>query len=177
MSNERNGSAVVVVLFFAFAIATVLFVMISSNANLAAQNKKTLMQLQAYYLAQSGLQHARLKLRLLPKETFDLFAAGSVYDVRDLDSSGQVPLNMSSPAGQKYTLFGTTPPGKQQSPYKGKYWVESGDLRMSSSHKSYAMVQDGYFLKINAEISLGTQKNASDTVEEEVIVSRFSGGS
>ena len=176
--KNRKGVAVMVVLFFCFAIATVLYVLISSNVNLAYQNRKTLLQLQAYYMAHSGLQHAKLKLRLLPKETFDVFSGGGNFPVKDLDSSLQGVLNVSCALGDKFTLFDDAVQIlPTDSPYQGRYWVESGDIRLSSSHKSMALVQDGYQIKVNGTVVAGMKKEGAETIEEEVIVSRFSGGS
>jgi len=174
---ERSGIAVVVVLFFAFSIATIFFFMAHSNTNLAYQNKQTVYQMQAYYLAHSGMQHAKLQLRLLPKETFEYFNQGGIGNpLEDIDSSKHIPTAMGVFKAEQasYDLFtaGKSPDGSF--PYGGRYHVDS--ISLTGSHNRMKMVQDGYKMKIMAEVDSGPHKKFSTDLDEEMIVSRFTGG-
>lgn len=175
--KDRKGIAIVVVLFFAFSIAIILFFMASSNTNLAFQNKQTLYQMQAYYLAHSAMQHAKLQLRLLPKETYEFFVlGGSGNPYRYIDSSQYPPLAMGVFSQEKktYDLFKANKAPDNVFPYGGKYWVE--DLQLHGSHDLMKMTQDGYKILVKSEIDGGKNKTFSDELEEVVIVSRYTGG-
>ncbi len=175
--NDKKGMAIVVVLFFSFSVAIILFFMAQSNTNLAFQNKQTLYQMQAYYLAHSAMQHAKLQLKLLPKETYEFFfLGGSGNPYQSIDSSNYPPLAMGvfSQDKQGYDLFkpGKSPPEKF--PYGGHYWVES--MQLHGSHDQMKMVQDGYKIKVKSTVDGGKNKTFEDELEEVVIVSRFTGG-
>lgn len=151
--------------------------MAQSNTNLAYQNKQTLYQMQAYYLAHSGMQHAKLQLRLLPKETYEFFSKnGTGNPYADIDSSNYPPTAMGAFSKEKsaYDLFKTGKAPDDQFPYGGKYRVES--IELQGSHDRMKMVQDGYKLLIMAEIDGGRGKNFAEELSEELIVSRFTGG-
>lgn len=174
---NRNGVAIVVVLFFAFSIAIILFFMAHSNTNLAFQNKQTLYQMQAYYLAHSGMQHAKLQLRLLPKETYEFFAKnGTGNPFADIDSSNYPPTAMGVFSKDKtgYDLFKAGKAPDEQFPYGGRYNVDN--IELLGSHDRMKMVQDGYKLVIKAQIDGGRGKTFSEELSEELIVSRFTGG-
>ncbi len=175
--RKKSGIAVVLVLFFAFSIAIIFFFMAHSNTNLAYQNKQTLYQMQAYYLAHSGMQHAKLKIRLLPKELYEFFKAdGSGNPLDDIDSTIHVQLAMGvfKNEQESYDLFATGKAPDESFPYGGKYKVES--IELTGSHKSMKMIQDGYRVIVKAEVDSGTTKKSSDELSEEMIVSRFTGG-
>ncbi len=174
---KKKGFAIVVVLFFAFSIAIILFFMAQSNSNLAFQNKQTIYQMQAYYLAHSAMQHTKLQLKLLPKETYDFFALnGSGNPYQSVDSSMYPPLAMGAFSKEKtsYDLFVEGKAPDDQFPYGGKYWVE--DMKLHGSHDLMKMVQDGYRIKVKSTIDGGRNKSFEDELEEVVIVSRFTGG-
>ena len=174
---NRNGIAIVVVLFFAFSIAIILFFMLHSNTNLAFQNKQTLYQMQAYYLAHSGMQHAKLQLRLLPKETYEFFAKkGTGNPYAAIDSSNYPPTAMGvfSNKNSGYDLFKADKSPDDKFPYGGKYLVET--LELLGSHDSMKMVQDGYKILIKAQVDGGRGKIFSEELSEEMIVSRYTGG-
>lgn len=176
--KNKKGMAIVVVLFFAFTIAIMLFFMASSNSNLALQNKKALRQMQAYYLSQSAMQHAKLQLRLLPKETYDYFHKGfhgNPYD--KVETMDYEPLRMgdfNQKEMSKYDLFEAGADPKKVSPYGGYYKVDS--IELQASHNGMKMVQDSYKITVSAEVDGGPQKKASNSFTEIVIVSRFTGG-
>ncbi|OGK06509.1 MAG: hypothetical protein A2W80_17595 [Candidatus Riflebacteria bacterium GWC2_50_8] len=175
--NKKSGIAVVVVLFFAFSIATIFFFMAHSNTNLAYQNKQTIYQMQAYYLAHSGMQHAKLQLRLLPKETYEFFSAGGSTNVLvDVDSSQHIPIAMGAFKNQQasYDLFKEGKAPDNTFPYGGKYHVES--IELTGSHNRMKMIQDGYRVVVKAEVDSGPTKTFSTDLTEEMIVSRFTGG-
>jgi hypothetical protein len=169
--------AVVLVLVFAFSIATIFAFMASSNTNLAYQNKQTLYQMQAYYLAHSAMQHAKLKIRLLPKELYEYFAAGGNGNpLEDIDSTDHVQLAMGvfRTEQEGYDLFDPAKSPDLSFPYGGKYLVES--IGLTGSHKSMKMIQDGYRVVVKSEVDSGVTKQGSDELIEEMIVSRFTGG-
>lgn len=175
--SKRRGIAIVVVLFFAFSIAIILFFMAQSNTNLAYQNKQTVYQMQAYYLAQSALQHAKLQLRLLPKETYEFFKLnGTGNPYRYIDSSQYPPLAMGVFSKEKveYDLFKEGKAPDELFPYGGKYYVE--DLQLHGSHDLMKLTQDGYKITVKSEVDGGRNKTFNDELSEVVIVSRFTGG-
>ena len=175
--KDRRGMAIVVVLFFAFSIAIILFFMASSNTNLAYQNKQTLYQMQAYYLAHSGMQHAKLQLRMLPKETYDFFSkSGTGNPYADIDSSNYPPTAMGvfSKNNAGYDLFKPDKAPDEKFPYGGRYFIDK--LELLGSHDRMKMVQDGYRIVVKASVDGGRGKTFEEEIGEELIVSRFTGG-
>jgi hypothetical protein len=166
-----------VVLFFAFSIAIILSFMLHSNTNLAFQNKQTVYQMQAYYLAQSGMQHAKLQLRLLPKETYEFFSKnGTGNPYADIDSSNYPPTAMGvfSKNNVGYDLFKPGSAPDEKFPYGGKYLVQN--LELLGSHDRMKMVQDGYRIAVKAQVDGGRGKTYEEELTEELIVSRYTGG-
>lgn len=175
--RKKSGIAVVVVLFFAFAMATIFFFMAHSNTNLAYQNKQTLYQMQAYYLAHSGMQHAKLKIRLMPKELYEFFKNGGTDNpLEDVNSTEHLQLAMGSfqTSQEEYDLFDESKSTDEMFPYGGNYIVESVEL--TGSHDGMKMVQDGYRLLVKSEVDNGLNKKYEDELTEEIIISRFTGG-
>ncbi len=171
--NERQGIAIVVVLLFAVSIALFMFILIGSNTNLSLQNRKTLGQLQAYFLAQSALQHAILKLRLLPKETYDAFQAGATKPYPDVESDLHPRLRLTRPASDDWSLY-TPGVSLEASPIEGKYALK--EIRLESSLDGMSLVQDGYRLEVEAAVRGTGGMTFSDGVAEQIIISRFTGG-
>lgn len=68
--NRRGFSIPMVLLFCAFMVV-VLVSFVYTRINMKQQTKISFRQLKAHYLAQSGIQHALLKLRILPNESFE----------------------------------------------------------------------------------------------------------
>lgn len=174
--RPRRGMAVVVVLAFAVIVGILLFALVSSSTNIGSQNKLTLHQLQAYYLAHSGMQHVQLKLRLLPRETFEAFAGGSDPNpYADVSSDDQASL-LVCPNGP-FDLFTEQVP-KDAEPFRGSYRCES--FRLSGTHRRMKLVQDAYRIKIVAEVypkfPASLKNHVADVIDEEIIVSRFTGG-
>lgn len=175
--NKRSGIAVVVVLFFAFSMAIVFFFMAKSNINLAYQNKQMVYQMQAYYLAHSGMQHAKLQLRLLPKEVYEYFnKGGNGNPLVDVNSSNHVPTAMGDFKKEQasYDLFLENKAADNAFPYGGKYKVES--IELTGSHNRMKMIQDGYRVVIEASVDNGASKEFATKLTEDLIVSRFTGG-
>jgi len=170
--NNRRGIAEVVVLFFAIFIALFMCVLLESNTSLFMQNRKTLGQLQAYYLAQSALQHAILKLRLLPKETYDAFRAGATVPFPDVDSDLHPQIRFARSSGQDWSLY---VPGVDidTGPIDGKYELKA--IRLESSLNGMSLVQDGYQLEVQATVRGTGNMTFVDGVSEQIIVSRFTG--
>lgn len=171
--NDRRGMAVVVVLFFAVTIALLMYMLVGSNTTLSLQNKKTLGQLQAYYLAQSALQHAMLKLRFLPKETYDAFAAGSTAPYPDVESDLHPQIRLTKPSGDNWSLYAAGA-DDSECPVEGKYLLRS--IRLDSSLDGMSMVQDGYELEAEATVKGTGGLTHTDSVKEQIIISRFTGG-
>ncbi len=171
--NCRRGIAVVVVLCFAVTIALFMYALVGSNTNLAVQNKKTLGQLQAYYLAQSAIQHAILKLRLLPKETFDAFDAGSTAPYPDVESDAHPQVRFSKNPVPYWSLY-SLGAGATDGPLDGSYQLKS--IKLESSLGGMKMVQDGYEIEVQATVRGTGNMVFSDSIKEEIIVSRFTGG-
>ncbi|HOT27023.1 MAG TPA: hypothetical protein PLU72_02465 [Candidatus Ozemobacteraceae bacterium] len=171
--KSRRGMAVAVVLFFAVSIMLFMYMLVGSNTNLSLQNKKTLGQLQAYYLAQSALQHVMLKLRFLPKETYEAFAAGATVPYPDVESDLHPQLRLTKPAGENWSLYASSV-DDSSCPVEGKYQLTS--IRLDSSLDGMSMVQDGYELEVTATVKGTGGLTHTDSVKEQIIISRFTGG-
>ncbi len=177
--NEKKGLAMIVIIFFAFAIAIILFTMIKSNSNLAFQNKNTIRALQAHYLAHSGMQHAKLHLNLLPREVNEYFKANpySTDVLRSVSSDGHVPLSINGNAWSNkmasYDLFLKGKAGPTEFPFGGYYKVlETECLNLNTDDR---LIQDIYRVKVEAGVKLANDQFV-ETLEEEFSISRYSGG-
>ena len=174
--KNRKGIAVVIVIFFAFAISIIMFTMFQSNSNLTSQTKNTLYQMQAFYLAQSCIQFAKLHIYLLPKEMYDVYENDPNSNKNALstcDSSSCSGFVMTGDSVKKdYDLFnGNNADGNF--PYEGKFGVKK--LKYLMSDQNMKMTQDSYHIEVESEISLGKNKNYKETLSEDFIVSRFIG--
>ncbi|NLI78752.1 MAG: hypothetical protein GX442_20220 [Candidatus Riflebacteria bacterium] len=170
--GRRRGLAVVVVLFFGFAMGLLVYFLIGANANLSLQNRKTIGQLQAYYLAHSAFQHVQLKLRLLPQETYDAFEGGAGSPYPDVDSDLH-PAIRFGPAAPKASLFDSDQIVPED-PFDGRYQLVK--LTFDSSTQAMKHVQDGYSVEVRATAKGNAQMTFEETLSEKVIVSRFTGG-
>lgn len=68
--RSQNGLAIAMVMFFVIIILTFFYTMIFSRAERTRQTKLSFQYLRAHYLAQGAIQHALLKIRMLPNECF-----------------------------------------------------------------------------------------------------------
>lgn len=85
------------VLLFTSITVLALVAFIQTRINMKQQTRITFRQLKAHYLAQSGIQHALLKLRILPLESYDAAAvARGICPFLKPDAS---PPNVPAPAG------------------------------------------------------------------------------
>ncbi len=75
------------VMGFAFLSGVFVLMIMSIRVEDKRQNLMTFQQLKAYYMAQAGIQHALLKIRILPNEVYDASAL----------SRGFCPLLLSPP--------------------------------------------------------------------------------
>lgn len=177
IKNNKKGMAVVVVLFFAFAIAIIMFFMLQSNSNLTNQTKQTLYEMQANYLAQSAMQYGKLQIYLLPKEIYEYYSSNSgASDCFDkCDSDYLPPLAMSAfyDPKSKYDLFENDKAPDLAFPYGGKFAITKCEYILSNANMK--MVQDSYRLEVEASIAHGQKKEKSDTLSEDFIVSRYTG--
>lgn len=69
-SNKR-GMAIVVVVFFSFALMILFASMFFQHRSVAGRNKLSLRDQQAYFAARAAMQHFLLKARLFPTELYD----------------------------------------------------------------------------------------------------------
>ena len=171
----------IVVLFFACTIGVGLFYLISSGTTIAFQNKKTVQQLQAYYLAHSALQHTALLIRLLPREVYAQAKGKTISDIiANINSEAHNPIrlipNDSPQTREQFDLFIENPPDPE-APYAGTYQLE--DLVLEATNKGMTGTQDSYKVQVKAVVypNIDKKKGAiTETIEEDLIVSRFSGG-
>lgn len=175
--RNKRGMVLVGVIFFAFAVSIGLFMLVRTNTTIGMQNRSTLRQLQAYYVAQSGLQHMLLKLKLLPREAYEAMKTSSGADefARDVSSDNDPILafqELSAQDADRYSLFDEASSPDQRSPFPAAYAVEG--LTSVKSHMNLKFGQDNYELHIMGEVS--AKPRAFVTLDEEVIISRFTGG-
>lgn len=71
---QRRGMAIPLVMGFCFLAAVFLGSLSSTRVQDKRQNLITFQQLKAYYMAQGAIQHALLKIRILPNEVYDASA-------------------------------------------------------------------------------------------------------
>lgn len=186
-NDKKKGVALILVLFFAISIFIILFFMSQSNTNLALQNKQALYQMQAYYLAHSASQHAKLHLRLLPRETYDYFENGGIPEeaLSYINSSNFSPTSMEGEDVKLgYDLFKANASPKDKFPYGAEYKVDR--LDHTGAHENMKMIQDAYELFVSASVWFGKKpsgvtnersRGADVTLNEEMTISRFTGGS
>ncbi|MBF0406824.1 MAG: hypothetical protein HQM10_05700 [Candidatus Riflebacteria bacterium] len=75
-SSSKNGMAVPLTLLFCVIFMTFLFTLSTFRSRVKKQSLASHTQKKAYYMAMGGIQHALLKLRILPR---DAYAASSLY--------------------------------------------------------------------------------------------------
>ena len=177
MTSNRKGIAVVVVIFFAFAIGIIMFTMFQSNTNLSNQTKQTIYAMQAYYLAHSALQFGKLQISLLPKEIYDYYdnGANSGNALLNSESSSIMPMAMENGKFPGYDLFKPNKAPDDKYPYNGAFKINK--LEYVLSNDDMKMVQDSYRLSVMAKIQHDDRgdKQFIDNLNEEFIVSRYSG--
>ncbi|GAB4281356.1 MAG: hypothetical protein Kow0029_26380 [Candidatus Rifleibacteriota bacterium] len=69
--NSKRGMAIVVVIFFSFALMIMFASMFFQHRSVAGRNKLSLREQQAYFAARAAMQHFLLKARLFPTELYD----------------------------------------------------------------------------------------------------------
>lgn len=179
--KKRKGFAIVVVIFFAFAISIFMSTMISSNSSLTNQTKMTIYQMQASYLAQSCLQFAKLHIYLLPKEVYNYYQnnmndSSKVYALDSVNSGNYLRLDLSNSVKNDYDLFISGKCAPEDFPYSGDFKVDK--LKYMLSNDNMKMVQDSYHISVTASIwhgNKGKGREFTETIEEDFIVSRFAG--
>ena len=172
--KNRKGLAVVIVIFFAFAIGIIMFAMFNSNTNLTNQTKQTIYQMQAYYLAQSGMQFAKLHIYLLPKEIYNFYGNTTDQNVGNAldkcESRLFQCLSMDN-KNDKYDLFTNGKSPDEDFPYKGEFKVKN--LKYLLSNNNMKMVQDSYQIIVSSKIDHESKdKKFQDEIEEQFVVSR-----
>lgn len=183
--HRRAGVAMVMVLFVAFLIAVGFVVMIQSGSSVASQNKRALQQLQAYYLAQSGIQHTLLKIKILPRETSIMIRdPGGKFDVfNDVTTANHATLGVLPPQGGRdvYDLFTNDPstsPSDTLSPYWATYELKT--LAQDSSLGGMKLTQDNYSFTVTGTVKPLYPENdqfvVNESLAESVIISRYNVG-
>ncbi len=175
--KKNRGMAIVIVLAFAIVISIMLFVLVANTGNISSQNKQLISYLQAYYLAHSSIQIAKLQLKLLPKETFDFYndkKSGNPYI--NIDSNNQFPLYLTTSLDKsyRYDLYNPSLCDDEVSPFTGSFRVD--ELKFEGSHNNMKLVQDGYKIKVSARVKDKQEKKLPDLeIDESLIVARFTG--
>jgi hypothetical protein len=172
---KRKGIAIMIVLFFAFAVGIVMFSMFQANTNLSNQTKKTIYAMQAYYLAHSCMQFGKLQISLLPKEIYDYYGnGGNSGNALALTESGNIlSMAMEGAVLEGYDLYKPNKDPNDKFPYEGRFKITN--LEYVLSNDDMKMVQDSYRLHVEAYVSHGRNKEFTDSMTEEFVVSRFSG--
>ena len=68
---NKNGSALVIALFFAFCMLILLGALVFRQTNTASHNKISLLDRQVFFATRSAMQHFLLKAKLFPTELYD----------------------------------------------------------------------------------------------------------
>ena len=178
--KNRKGFMLVIVFIFAISISIGLFSLIQVGSTIATQNKKTLYQLQSYYLAQSAVQHTTLIIKQLPLETFKALKNGATGDfLESVNTKFHPSLGLVDASKEKnaYDIFFPENAPDSESPYAGEY--ELLGISLEGSQKGMTATQDSYKFKVRSTIypSIDKKRGAiHETIEDELIVSRFVGG-
>lgn len=118
--KSRSGFSIPLVILFCSVMVMVLIAFVQTRINMKQQTKVTFRQIKAHYLAQSGIQHALLKLRVLPLESYDAasIARGACPFLKPTEAGPTGALSPSEEVqyGQLLTEFASdvatrTPPG------------------------------------------------------------------
>lgn len=67
---KRKAFAIPLVILLAVVLMIFAFMLIKSNTQSKKQRNATILNTKAYYMAQAGIQHFKLKYKLLPEELF-----------------------------------------------------------------------------------------------------------
>ena len=94
---DRAAFSIPLVLLFCALMVLLLVSFVQTRINMKQQTRITFRQLKAHYLAQSGVQHALLKLRVLPLESYD--AAAVSRGICPFLGPTDVAPNVPPPAG------------------------------------------------------------------------------
>lgn len=182
MTANRSGMAILLVVSFAFITAIVLFVLITSGTNVMSQNKLTLYNLQAHYLAQSAIQHQKLKLQHLPLETYTAISQGvdpyiAPYGAPIVNSTRRAITDFSGDNkgtyDPNYSLFAASDPPDTSSPIRGRYKLISLELEATQIRYGH----DAYIIKVLGEVSADHRTDFPfiEELTERVFVSRAGG--
>ncbi|MBF0543604.1 MAG: hypothetical protein HQM08_04185 [Candidatus Riflebacteria bacterium] len=175
IKKKKSAIAMVIVLFFAFAVGVALSMVIRANTTIFSQNKNTLRQLQAYYLAWSGLNHALMKIRLLPRETYAALKSTGINSFSDIDNTTQQQLCFYGPGEKSYDLFDYNSCPDATSPFVGDYQLNK--ISLEGSHEGKSFAQDSYHIEVSSTVfpyTNNTNVKSTDLIAEDVIISRFS---
>ncbi|MBI3037895.1 hypothetical protein HYY75_02430 [bacterium] len=69
--TKQRGMAIAIVLIFALSMSILGMFILRNTQQHYRENLKTANQLQAYFVAKAGLEHALLKIKYLPRELYD----------------------------------------------------------------------------------------------------------
>jgi len=68
---RRRAFAIPLVILLAVVLIIFAFMLVNTNVNSKKQRNSTILLTKAQFMAQAGIQHMKLKYKLLPKELFD----------------------------------------------------------------------------------------------------------
>jgi hypothetical protein len=93
--KRRGGFSIPLVLLFCTISVMFLLVFVNARVSGSGQNKMAFAKLQAHYIAQAAVQHALLKVRILPNESYNagllLIGACPFIPVNTAFSGGGTP--------------------------------------------------------------------------------------
>ncbi len=127
--NNKNGMAIPIVLIFAAIMGIISSVLIRSAKQHSRQNLTSYTQLQSYFIARAGVEHAMLKIKYLHRELYD---AVCLYQGRNPLFDFSLIKNMSNP-GEAIKPYN---PGPVFLYKPGDYTPEMGTVFTNMSKKN-----------------------------------------
>lgn len=101
--RRRAGFSIPLVLLFCTITVLLVMVFVNARVSASAQNKNAFARLKAHYIAQAAVQHALLKLRILPGESFN--AAMLAKGICPFLPVGTAPTGNGPPTTDPQTVF------------------------------------------------------------------------
>ena len=74
LAHKRHGMALMIVFCIVIVISILLIAFVTNRVEMKQQAKKSFVSLKAQWIAQGAIQHALLKFRILPTESYDASA-------------------------------------------------------------------------------------------------------
>lgn len=150
--------AIPLVLIFAFITAAMLMSLLFIGTETKNQNKITLYNLQAHYLALSAVQHLKLKLQHMPREVRIAVEPGQPPDTNVFEhivsSINPIRSVIHFEGGNfdpSYSLFAADAPSDDATPIRGRY--EFVSLQADATERRF--VHDSFIATVTAAVSCG----------------------